>query len=359
MIPAEIIVTIGPSSNSIETLKALRDAGASCFRINLSHSTLDSIDQYLSYFTQAGISASLDTQGAQLRTSSNTSLFKFRTNDRAIVGFSGTSQLNDQKLQYDFFLNHAEAFHQIMVGDLLRIDFEGLLFEVEKRSEQTLHLRSLSTGTVKPNKAVDVVGKTLELTPFTKFDIDVLERMSGRSIHSIFISFTNSAQDVQMLKSILSQLDYPNVRLIAKIETVKSLANLTQILPCVDGILIDRGDLSREISISRIPHACDVVIELAKQYSTKCYVATNVLDTMISSSLPSRAEISDLHSLLHKGISGVVLAAEVAIGSYPVNCVHVVNHMQKVCASEDQGLTTFLPKGFFNTNLPLELQEWL
>ncbi len=358
MLAAEIIVTIGPSSDSVDTLKSLRNAGANCFRINLSHSTLDSVEQHVANFSQAGISASLDTQGAQLRTSSDTSMHSYHANDRATVGFSSTSQSIDVS-QVDFLLNHAEAFHQISVGDLIRIDFEGLLFEVEKLSEPFLYLRALSSGVVYPNKAVDVVEKTLDLTPFTKFDLEVLKHMSGKSIDSIFISFTNSADDVKYLKSLLATLDYPNTRLIAKIETVKSLANLSEILPIVDAVLIDRGDLSREISISRIPHACDVVIQLAKNYSTKCYVATNVLDTMITSALPSRAEISDLHSLLHKGISGVVLAAEVAIGAYPVNCVHVVRHMQKVCASEDQGLTTFLPKGYLNSKLPIELQEWL
>ena len=80
---------------------------------------------------------------------------------------------------------------------------------------------------------------------------------------------------------------------------------------------------------------------------------------MISSPLPSRAEISDLHSLLHKGISGIVLAAEVAIGNNAVNCVHVVRHMQDVCHFESLGLSDLIPRSLHTSNLPPELQEWL
>ena len=275
-----------------------------------------------------------------------------------MVGFLGYQYQGIS--QPAFYLNHNEALNQLSVGDLLRVDFEGLIFQIVNISNISIGAKVIQPGTIKPNKAVDVIGKHILLNPFTTFDLTVLEAMSSEDVKSIYVSFTNKSDDIALLRNYLEKFSYsPDTQIIAKIETIEALSNLPEILPVVDGVLIDRGDLSREISISKIPYAVDTVINLARQYNTKCYVATNVLDTMITSSLPSRAEISDLHSLLHKGVSGIVLAAEVAIGNNPVNCVHVVRHMQGVCHYESLGLSSLIPRSFHSNDLPPELQEWL
>ena len=358
MISSEIVVTIGPSSDSTSTLKSLKAAGATSFRINLSHSTLESVRSLLTKFSEANVPASIDTQGAQLRTSSCSHEQIFIPGQEVVVGFLGY-QYHDTPLP-SFYLNHNEALKQLSVGDLLRVDFEGLIFQLVNINQTSIETKVVQPGTIKPNKAVDVIGKHILLNPFTAFDLAVLESFSSNDIKSIFVSFTNKSDDIALLRKYLLKFSYsPHVQIIAKIETIEALSNLPEILPVVDGVLIDRGDLSREISISKIPYAVDTVINLAKRFNTKCYVATNVLDTMITSSLPSRAEISDLHSLLHKEVSGIVLAAEVAIGNNPVNCVHVVRHMQGVCHYESLGLSSLIPRSFYSNNLPPELQEWL
>ncbi len=354
----EIVVTIGPSSDSVTTLKSLKSAGATSFRINLSHSTLDSVETLLQNFAEANVPASIDTQGAQLRTSSCSDVSSYVIGQDINFSFLGLEYGENDHIS--FLLNHSEAFNQLSLGDLVRVDFEGLIFKITDISSSIISARVIQPGIIKPNKAVDIIGKRILLNPFTSFDLSVLEAFAGRDIRSIYVSFANKAKDIHLLRSILRQYSYPqDTQVIAKIETIEALANLPEIMSVVDGVLIDRGDLSREISISKIPYAVDSVIKLAKSSNTRSYVATNVLDTMITSSLPSRAEISDLHSLIHKGISGIVLAAEVAIGNNPVNCVHVFKHMQSVCGYESLGLSSLIPRSFQSTNLPPELQEWL
>ena len=114
------------------------------------------------------------------------------------------------------------------------------------------------------------------------------------------------------------------------------------IIHCSDGILIDRGDLSREVKISRIPGLVASIVKASREYATPCYVATNGLDSMLVDSLPSRAEISDIYSLFSMGVSGLVLAAEMAIGKHPVESVQAIKIMANVYYHQKQN-TGILP----------------
>ena len=148
-------------------------------------------------------------------------------------------------------------------------------------------------------------------------------------------------------------------KIISKIESREGLANIDEIIPLSDGILIDRGDLSREISISRIPIATKAILNKCIKHDTPCYVASNVLDSMITSSLPSRAEISDLYNLYDGGVSGIVLSAEVSIGKNPKDSVHIVRHMHKMYKAQKDSLLALLPKSEMLGDLPNNLKEWL
>ena len=119
--------------------------------------------------------------------------------------------------------------------------------------------------------------------------------------------------------------------------------NIETILPKVDGILIDRGDLSREISISYIPVATHSLIALCHKYDKPCFIATNILDSMMTSTLPSRAEVSDLYNLYSMGVGGIVLASEVAIGNNPIDSVRVVKYIHDVYRSASNSLLAFVP----------------
>jgi pyruvate kinase len=129
---------------------------------------------------------------------------------------------------------------------------------------------------------------------------------------------------VKLVRSIIG-----NTNLISKIESIRGVLNLGEILPVVDQILIDRGDLSREIAIEKIPFIQRRIIAHARSKDVPVFVATNLLESMITANSPTRAEVNDVASTLLMGASGLVLAAETAIGKYPVGAVKMINSIIK------------------------------
>lgn len=355
----DIITTIGPSSANVRSLQLLSKAGANYFRINLSHSDENSLAEYINLIESAGLKFSLDTQGAQIRLCRVTGVISLSVGDE--IGFCGT---NDVASETNFFqINHTEVFSQIQPGCKLRIDFDGAVVLIEdvdcKRQRATGTV--IAAGTIRSNRAIDIVNYPIKLNSLTDFDRESIVRYASRS-NALFISFTNSAADIVDVKNILETKvsflgDAPKI--IAKIESKEGIYNLEEILPIVDGILIDRGDLSREISISYIPIATRSIVQICNSYNKPCFVATNILDSMMTSSLPSRAEVSDLYNLFSLGVSGIVLASEVAIGKNPIDSVRVVQHMSKVFNNSKNATIAFIPSNQELNILPSHLAEWL
>ncbi len=353
----EIITTIGPESISKNVISSLYQAGATSFRINLSHSSTMLLEHYFDTIIDSGMQPSLDTQGAQIRVCNILSKKEFKENQLLTISINN----NKSKSKFDFAFNHSEILDQLNPGDKIRIDFDGLIIQVKEvdKINKCILANTINKGSVSPNKAVDVIGKKISLKPLTKFDIESIIKYH-KKIESLYLSFVNCSEDVIQALELMKYKKNNNLpKIIAKIETRLGILNLESILPYVDGILIDRGDLSREISISRIPSATRFIVEICKQYAVPCYVATNVLDTMIRNTLPSRSEVSDIYNLFCLGVSGIVLAAEVAIGKYPIECVHVVRHMYETFKAE-QNSTLFLSLNSADFgSLPVSLRNWL
>ena len=355
---SKIITTIGPSSIERATLIDLKKAGATDFRVNLSHSNSDLLEKYFKEIMQCGLQPAIDTQGPQLRTTITPRDSYFHTDQQFYLSAS-TTQLTPVSSTVQ--INHSEFFKFVQLGDLVRIDFDGLIGRITEIDEAQNIARCVTTssGPALPNKAIDIVGRSIELESLTDFDVYAIRNYAMHS-SSIYISFTQSAKDIRRVRELLDELNGDVKPLIvAKIESRIGLANLEEIINDADAILIDRGDLSREISISRIPIACRAILNSAKRLSTPCYIATDILSSMIKNPLPTRSEISDLYSLYLNGASGIVLAAEVAIGNYPIECVQVVQYMYKLYLAEKNGTHWFLPDDHLNKNLSESLSSWM
>ena len=272
----EIIVTIGPSSLSAAKLMSLQKAGASSFRINLSHSDTYSLQSYFSAIIDSGVMPSIDTQGAQLRVEAlphtpdfevgqKVSLVFGNESDRLgfeTPGFASTPQI---------IFNHPEVSSQIEVSDLLKIDFNGLIVKIVEKRRQCLWLGEVvASGKVIVNRAVDIKGKALNLAPLTIFDEQSIEYAQRQGCREVYASFVSSGDDVALIRKKLAI----DTRLISKIESANGVANAGEIIEASDAILIDRGDLSREISIPSVPIAVHSIIDLAVSRSCPVFVAT-------------------------------------------------------------------------------------
>ena len=317
-----IITTIGPASISLKTLKNLKRAGANQFRINLSHSSKSSLCEYIDILLEADISPSIDTQGAQLRVLKKSSQDYFEEGKRVNIFFRDS--FNKSEKDSYIILNHAPSIKIFEVGDKVRIGFDGLVLRVIENNQTGL-IRSIveSSGNIIENKAIDIIGKELDLDILTELDKFAIKIMREKGFNNLYASFISKPEHVQFIRRFTGN----DIKIISKIETKRGVYNCDQIANISDEILIDRGDLSREIPIELIPICVYDIIDKCNKIGKPVNIATNILDSMMTAKLPSRAEISDIYNLISRGISGFVLAAEVAIGKHPVQSVALLNYL--------------------------------
>ena len=351
----DIIATVGPKTLNAESLIALVQAGATDLRINLSHSNKELLSKYIKVFKDSGLKPSLDTQGAQLRTVKSSDR-SFHQGEELEILFNQYSPSSSEKW---ISLNHIGISDQLQAGDLIRIDIYGLVVKVlSLRPEcDSINTVVIASGRCQENRAVDVLNKIVCLNHITDFDRYAIDLIKEIDSPCIYYSFANDSAGVNELRSLIPS----NTKLISKIESRRGLCNLPEIAMASDAVLIDRGDLSREISISMIPLATDSVLKTCIDMQVPVFVATNVLELMMDNPLPSRAEISDIWGLLQKGVSGIVLAAEVAIGSNPIDSTYVVSHMAKLHKLYKTGCLFAYKKHDFlaSSDISEELRQWL
>ena len=314
----EILCTLGPSSLNKHVINRLTDLGVSLFRINLSHTSIDELPvsiETIKKHTNAPIC--IDTEGAQIRTGQIGTKLYLEDNDSLYI--SKKKMIGGM---HGFNLYPDSVYDRIEVGDFLIIDFNSVMVQIIEKSDVKALFKVVTGGSIQQNKAV-TIRKNMELPPLTEKDIESINVGIRYGIKHFALSFANSADDVEVLRSIIGTSGV----IISKIESKGGILNLDSIAKNSDAILIDRGDLSHEVSIENIPVCQKHIIKICKSIGTKVYVATNLLESMINSVVPTRAEVNDIHNTLCDGADGLVLAAETAIGKYPIQCTTMIRKM--------------------------------
>ena len=318
-LPKEILSTLGPSSLNEKVINRLEDAGVSLFRINLSHTSIDDLPNVINEVRKyTSIPICLDTEGAQVRTGKLKQEY-IHVLENKYMHIVQETILGDEE---EICLFPGNVFDQLKVGDLISIDFNTVLVQVIDQDEIGWVVRVITGGQIGNNKAVSI-DREIKLDPLTEKDKASIIIGLNLKIEHFALSFANHEKDVKLIRSLVGE----NRNIISKIETLDGISNLDGILEQTDSILIDRGDLSRQIPIEQIPRAQKEIIRQAKKKLVKCYVATNLLESMISQPNPTRAEVNDIFSTLEDGADGLVLAAETAIGKFPVSCAIMVGKL--------------------------------
>ena len=306
MIEKKILCTIGPTSLNEITIKELERLDVSLLRINLSHTDIEDLEDVIKKIRQyTKIPICIDTEGAQIRTNK----FSFHFEKDEIYKLENNEN--------EFSIRPFEVIQgQVSRGDLISIDFNNVLVEVIEVSENFLKVKTINPGLSGENKAVSIL-KEVEIPPFSSKDYQAFKIASELGITNYAISFASSKDNVKEIRSLVPEKSF----IISKVESKKALHNLLEIIDESDSILIDRGDLSREISLEKIPLFQKIIIKKTISKNKEVYVATNLLESMIESPVPTRAEVNDIFNTLLDGASGLVLAAETAIGKYPIDSV--------------------------------------
>ena len=316
----QILSTLGPSSLNKETVQALAKNGVSLFRVNLSHTALEDVGDVISKIQSwTEVPICLDSEGAQVRNG-------FVVNGNVIYQVGDSVRIHQDNIvgdTHNISFTPESVFPQLEKNDEIAIDFNSVAFRVVEKKGDSLIAIVIQGGGVGSNKGV-VVNRPLTLDAITTKDKAAFEIGLAMGVKNYALSFTHCAEDVRLVRNIIGEM-----HLISKIESIQGVLNLKNILPLVDQILIDRGDLSREIPIAKIPFIQRSIISCAQTHGVAVCVATNLLESMIKCGSPTRAEANDVASTLLMGANGLVLAAETAIGDYPVECVEMINAIIK------------------------------
>ena len=315
----EILCTLGPASLNDRVIERLTELGVSLFRVNLSHTALEDVAPVVRFIqSRTSVPVCLDTEGAQIRTGHIVDS-PFEARENTLIRIPRRRVPGDART---FNLHPIDIAERFLIGDFLSIDFNSVLAQVVDFEEGTAVLRVVNGGVVGKNKAV-TVERDITLPPLTEKDFQAVRIGIAEGVRHYALSFANRGSDVEQLREIVGSEAF----VISKIESRSGLNNLEAIARHSNALLIDRGDLSREIPIERIPRAQKAIIRRAKQAGVKIYVATNLLESMVTAPIPTRAEVNDIYNTLMDGADGLVLAAETAIGRYPIHCASMVVKM--------------------------------
>ena len=308
----EIFCTLGPASLNKKFLNFAKNK-VDLLRLNMSHIEIKNLKKIINFirsYTKTPIC--IDTEGAQIRTKIKISKF-FKTGQKfKIYNHSNTINLYPQ-----------EIYYKLKNNDVLNIGFEDLKAKIIQKNIRYITLKVLSSGKIDNNKGVHIENRNINLNFLTKKDLQALEISKKLKIKNYALSFTNSYNDILKFNKLL-----PKTNKIFKIESKKAIRSIDKIIKFGTNFLIDRGDLSKEISIENIPFVQRKILKVSRKFRNKnIYIATNFLESMILNKYPTRGEANDIYNSLEMGAKGLVLAAETAIGRYPEKTVNFLKKM--------------------------------
>lgn len=314
----KILCTLGPASLNERTLARFDDIGVDLFRINLSHLRLDEVESCIRQIrTWSATPICLDTQGAQIRTG----MFLAGRVELEANGVVGLVEWPIEGTEGVVPLYPKGVLANLNTGDLLSVDFDSALLQVIEQGSRP-YARVLSAGAVGSNKAV-AVDRAIPLPALSDVDRRAIALGRQLGIAHVALSFANRREDLDLVRALAGD----GAEIIAKIETNQAVQDLDEILAGADAVLIDRGDLSREVPLQHLPFIQKQVLHDANRARVPVYVATNLLESMVTGTLPTRAEVNDVVNTLLDGADGLVLAAETAIGRNPIGCVSMIRSL--------------------------------
>jgi len=310
----KIICTLGPASLNKDFLKFSKNK-ISLLRLNMSHLSTKNLEKAIKFIKKyTKIPICIDTEGAQIRTKIRKNRF-FKINQKLTI-YSTKNSIN---------LYPEEIYEQIRVNDVLNVGFKNLRLRVINKKQHIL-CKVISPGKLENNKGVHVENRKIRLNYLTKKDFEAIKIGKKYNIKNYALSFTNSTNDIIKFNSLLK-----NYNKIFKIETLQAIKNFKSILKKGNFFLVDRGDLSKDVNIEKIPIVQRNLFKLKKNIKNKkIFVATNLLESMLENNYPTRGEANDIYNSLEMGAEGLVLAAETAVGKNPKEAVIFLEKMIKV-----------------------------
>ncbi|MGY1716824.1 pyruvate kinase [Geodermatophilus nigrescens] len=334
---AKIVCTLGPATSSLEQITALVESGMDVARLNFSHGSHADHEAAYRRVRQASdatghaVAVLADLQGPKIRlgTFANGPV-TWVTGSRVCITVEDVEGTAERvSTTYKGLANDAR------VGDRLLVDDGKLALSVVGIDGPDVWCLVVEGGEVSNNKGLSLPGVAVSVPALSEKDEEDLRFALHLSVDFIALSFVRSPADVELVRDIMRQEDV-NVPVIAKLEKPEAVANLEAIVEAFDGIMVARGDLGVELALEQVPLVQKRAVQAARERNKPVIVATQMLESMIVNSRPTRAEASDVANAVLDGADAVMLSGETSVGRYPVGAVRTMDRIISAVESDDR-----------------------
>ena len=329
-----IVCTIGPSSSSPNVLRAMIHAGMDVARLNFSHGDAAAHREAAANVREAADSIGRpvallgDLQGPKIRTGPVEGTFQRLVRGRtvALVGTAGSPAANEIQV------SHIELVHALRTGDRVLLDDGRIELAVRAVEDGRAEASVMRGGLLGERKGISVPGRSLPLPAMTDKDVRDRALAAELGVDYVALSFVRRPEDILMCQQHLTGLER-RIPVIAKLEKLEAIHNLSRILEVADAVMVARGDLGVEMRLGEVPAVQKDVIDRANRAGVPVITATEMLESMVTSNRPTRAEASDVANAIWDGTDAVMLSQETSIGAHPVEAVRA---MARICIAAEK-----------------------
>jgi len=342
----KIVITLGPASSDPAVLAKLVAAGTDVVRLNFSHGTAADHRARVEALRHAAqvagrvVGVMADLQGPKIRVG------KFAGN--RVLLKAGQSFVLDAECQLGdadhVGLDYPELVEDVVPGDVLLFNDGRIVMDIERIENRRIHCRVRHDGELSNNKGINKQGGGLTAPALTTKDMEDIRTAAALDVDFVAVSFPKSGSDMRQARDLLNAAG-SSALLIAKIERVEAITNLEDILHATDGVMVARGDLAVEVGDAAVPALQKRIIRTSREMNKFVITATQMMESMISSPVPTRAEVSDVANAVLDGTDAVMLSAETAAGEYPVETVEA---MARICVEAEKSDEVSLDRHFLD-----------
>ena len=318
----KIISTLGPASSRKEIIKSMLLEGADVFRLNFAHGTLEEkaelikiireLENDLSIFV--GIIADVPGRGPRIGKIKKQYLNR---GERVVLSFGVKESDNPHIIPVPSY----EIYNIVETGDEILLADGRIIVKVDKILENEAEGVIISDGEIRSNVSITIRNKPLPFPALSERDKKIVRFAIDHEVDYVAMSFVQSPGDVRELRNYLNEYGGNDIKIIAKIENKPAIINLRGIIQESDAIMVARGDLGVQLSLEEIPYLEGLIISETLREGKPVILATQVLESMIDSPVPTRAEIMDIATAIEKGVDAIMVSGETAIGKYPTKVI--------------------------------------
>ena len=320
----KIIATLGPASSSKEMIKKLIKSGVDVLRVNFSHATHDEVEKIVENVNDlrkelsSNVTLLGDLQGPKIRIGELEKDIELKKNQSLSI----CSNLSESNGVDKIFISYPSFAKDVKPGENILVDDGKLIFKViSTNKKDTVDIKVVQEGVLKPRKGVNLPNTKISQPALTEKDIDDAKFAVKKSFDWIALSFVRSKKDVLQLRELIeSQCDY-HIPIISKIEKPQAIEKIDSIIKVSNGIMVARGDLGIEIPAEEVPLNQKKIVAKCKKRGIPVVIATQMMESMIDSLTPSRAEVNDVANSVMDGADAIMLSGETSMGKYPCEVV--------------------------------------